>query len=134
MNMDAPEFFAILGFPVRVLGRAPLVLRYLWGANANILLPSSYARERYGPSYKLRPWLLLDARDLEPLERLINEGSDDEVLDFRSAQLAIGSSTAVVVSIWLGLHSYRPGADRNPGIALSISRCYHAYVEFTQRC
>ena len=97
--MEAPEFFALLGFPVRVLGRAPLLLRYIWGAKANILAPSAYARERYGPSYKLRPWFLLDARDLEALERLINEGSYAEVLDFRTAQLSIGSSTAVVVSI-----------------------------------
>ena len=97
--MDAPEFFAFLGFPVRVIGRAPLLCRYIWGASANILSTSDYARERIGPSYKWRPWLLLDARDLEPLERLINEGTDEEVLDFRSSQLAIGSSTAVVGSL-----------------------------------
>lgn len=101
--MDAPEFFALLGFLVRILGRAPFFLRYAWGANANVFAPSAYARDRYGPSYKLRPWLLIDSRDLEALERLINEGSDTEVLDFRTSQLAIGSSTAVVVSSLLGL-------------------------------
>ena len=99
--MDAPDVFAILGFPVRILGRAPLFLRYVWGANANIFSRSGYAKERYGPSYRLRPWLLLDARDLEPIERLINEGFDKEILDFRSSQLAIGSSTAVVVSTFV---------------------------------
>lgn len=96
--MDAPEVFAIIGFPARVAGRLPLLLRYIWGANANIFAPSGYAIERFGPSARFRPWLLLDAAELEPIERLINEGTDEEVLNFRNAQLAMGSSTAVVVS------------------------------------
>ena len=96
--MDAPEVFAFIGFPARVAGRLPLLLRYIWGANANVFAVSAYAVERFGPSARFRPWLLLDAKELEPIERLINEGTDEEVLDFRSSQLAVGSSTAVVVS------------------------------------
>ena len=106
--MEASEFFAMVGFPVRILGRAPLFLRYAWGAKANMLSPSGYAEERFGSSCRLRPWLLLDVRDLEPIERLINEGTDEEILSFRSAQLALGSSTAVVVSSCVRLSSNVP--------------------------
>ena len=103
-RMDAPEVFAIIGFPARLAGRVPLLLRYIWGANANVFSLSGYAIERWGPSARFRPWLLLDAGDLEPIERLINEGTDEEVLNFRGAQLAIGSSTAVVVRIGIALY------------------------------
>lgn len=60
---------------------------------------SDYAYERYGPTYRLRPWLRLDIAELEQIERLINDDdNDEEVLQFRQAQLASGGMTTVVVS------------------------------------
>lgn len=97
--MEPPEVFSMLGFPARLAGRLPLFARYIWGASTNVLGPSTYALQRFGPSYRFRPWLVLDAGNLEPIERLINAGSDQDLLAFRNAQLAGGASIAVVGSL-----------------------------------
>ena len=96
--MNAEEVFAIIGLPARYAGRLPLLLRYIWGAQANLLAPSGYAFERWGPSYRWKPWLVIDAVELDAIERLINGGTDEDVTNFRSAQLANGAGIAVVVS------------------------------------
>ncbi|EMD88101.1 hypothetical protein COCC4DRAFT_145495 [Bipolaris maydis ATCC 48331] len=83
------EIWSALGLPARAAARLLLAPRYLingfsrlreWNDNA-------WARTRYGPSYRYRLWLLFDARDLEVLEHIINQGTDKEVLELREAKL-----------------------------------------------
>lgn len=83
-----PELFSALGSPARVLGRIPLIFRYL--ANGVALVGGTgneYAYSRYGPGYRLRPWLLFDTAELEVIERLINDGKDEDVTGYRTMQL-----------------------------------------------
>lgn len=89
------EVFSAIGFGARVLGRVPLLVRYLWAGKT--LHPNAYVAERYGPSWRWRPWLLCDAGELEVIERLINQGSDESLHAFRAAQLGTAGSTGVVV-------------------------------------
>lgn len=103
--MEISELFALIGFPARLAGRLPLFLRYTY-ANSNVLAPSTYSLERWGPSYRWRPWLVFDAAELEALERLMNEGADAELMDFKNSQIASGGGTAIVVS--------RPGHSGPP--------------------
>lgn len=88
------EIFSALGFPARVLGRLPLLFRYAFNAGSK---PSSYGLDRYGPSYRFRLWLRLDAIDLESIEMLINYGSDANLEAFRASHLATAGTTSVVV-------------------------------------
>ena len=97
--MEAAEVFSMLGFPARLAGRFPLWARYIWGMHSNILAPSTYALQRFGPSYRFRPWLILDASQLEPIEHMINNGTDSEILAFRNAHVASNAGTAVVGSL-----------------------------------
>lgn len=90
------EVFSALGFPARVLGRLPLVFRYVLNPRDS---PSSYGLERYGPSYRFRLWLRLDALELESIEMLINHGSDANIEAFRASHLAIAGTTSVVVRV-----------------------------------
>ena len=98
-KMDSgPEIFSMLGSPARVLGRVPLVFRYLSeGSTVFHPKPSEYALQRYGPNYRFRLWLFFDIGELEAMERLINEGSDEDVFAFRRLHLASGATTTVVV-------------------------------------
>lgn len=89
------EIFSALGFPARVLGRLPLLFRYAFNVGGK---PSSYGLDRYGPSYRFRLWLRLDAIDLESIETLINYGSDENLEAFRASHLATAGTTSVVVS------------------------------------
>lgn len=89
------ELFSAIGFSARVLGRVPLLVRYLWAGKA--LHPSAYVAERYGPSWRWRPWLLCDTGELEAMERLINLAPDESLHAFRSSHLGTASSTGVVV-------------------------------------
>ena len=89
----------MLGSPARLAGRLPLFSRYIWGVRSDVFAPNAYASRRFGPSYRFRPWLLLDASQLEPIERLINEGTDEEALAFKKAQIASLAGTAVVGSL-----------------------------------
>ncbi|KAK3678446.1 hypothetical protein LTR78_001743 [Recurvomyces mirabilis] len=97
--MDGSEVFAMLGFPVRILGRLPLSARYAFGPPSSLLNTSEYATQRYGQSYRFRPWLRFDIHELEKIERLVNHGSDEEVLKFRQTQLSSGGTTTVVGSL-----------------------------------
>ena len=94
--MESPELFALLGFPARLLGRLSLLLRYIWSSHFSTT--RQYAFQRFGSSYRFRPWLLLDMEGLESMEQMIDHGSDEELLSFRAAHVTTGSSTAVVVS------------------------------------
>lgn len=93
------EIWSALGLPARAAARLLLAPRYLingfsrlreWNDNA-------WARTRYGPSYRYRLWLLFDARDLEVLEHIINQGTDKEVLELREAKLEQFRLVALVV-------------------------------------
>ncbi|TKA75342.1 hypothetical protein B0A55_05569 [Friedmanniomyces simplex] len=97
--MEAIEFFSMLGFPARLAGRMPVIARYLTGPPKALTSTSKYARERYGKTFKYRLWLSLDIAELEQLEQLINDRSDEEVLQFRHAQLASGGMNTVVGSL-----------------------------------
>ncbi|KAF2454513.1 hypothetical protein BDY21DRAFT_291230 [Lineolata rhizophorae] len=81
------EIFAILGAPARLVARLPLLSRTLFNGFSNPWPKTSYARTRYGPLYKLRPWLIFDVRELEGLEELINTATDKQLLAFRKSQL-----------------------------------------------
>jgi hypothetical protein len=93
-NSSMTEVFSAIGFPARVLGRIPLLFRYAFSVGSK---PSSYGLDRYGPSYKYRLWMRLDAMDLESIEMLINYGSDTDIEAFRASNLATMGTTSVVV-------------------------------------
>ncbi|KAK5704807.1 hypothetical protein LTR17_021571 [Elasticomyces elasticus] len=98
--MEPIEVLSMLGFPARLAGRMPVVARYLCGPPKALKSTSKYALERYGWTYQYRLWLRLDILELQQIERLINdESNDDEVLQFRQAQLASGGMNTVVGSL-----------------------------------
>ncbi|KAK4897389.1 hypothetical protein LTR27_004909 [Elasticomyces elasticus] len=98
--MEPIEVLSMLGFPARLAGRMPVVARYLCGPPKTLKSTDKYALARYGPTIIYRPWLRLDMLELEQIERLINDDSnDDEVLQFRQAQLASGGMNTVVGSL-----------------------------------
>ncbi len=88
----------MLGYPARAAGRFPVIVRYIWGGRSTLNAADVYVSQRFHGTISRRRWLLLDAAELELIERLINEGSDEEVFSFRRAQLESGASTTVVVS------------------------------------
>ncbi|RAR13714.1 hypothetical protein DDE83_002899 [Stemphylium lycopersici] len=87
--MDTAEVFSALGTPARTAARILLAPRYIINGFAPLRgwTNHTYAFARYGPSYRWRVWLLFDIQDLEDLERLINEGTDEDVLHMREAKL-----------------------------------------------
>ncbi|KAK5747266.1 hypothetical protein LTR17_000401 [Elasticomyces elasticus] len=96
--MEPIEVLSMLGFPARLAGRMPVVARYLCGPPKALKSTSKYALERYGWTYQYRLWLRLDILELQQIERLINdESNDNEVLQFRQAQLASGGMNTVVL-------------------------------------
>ena len=95
--MDATELCCLIGFPARALGRLPLCTRYIFQPLHLRNRSNEYMRQRYHGSFTWRPWLSADIVELEKLEYLINQGSEDEILQFRNAQLASGAMTTVVV-------------------------------------
>ena len=92
------ELFSAIGAPARIAGRVPLVARYISSGFSTLRGSSSYATARFGMSYRWRPWLLLDIKDLETLEELINAGSDMQIAAFRTSQLSACGMIAIVVS------------------------------------
>ncbi|KAK6438773.1 hypothetical protein LTR95_005021 [Oleoguttula sp. CCFEE 5521] len=89
------ELFSAFGYPARLIGRLPLLPRYLW-AGSSLSANNDYVLQRYGATYKLRPWLLLDTHELEVIERLLNQGSDIDIVAFRTAHLLTASNLTVV--------------------------------------
>lgn len=100
--MSAAEVFSALGTPARTAARVLLAPRYIFNGFAPLRAWNSnaYARARYGPSYKLRTWLLFDCRELEVLEKILNHGSDEDVLRMREAKLEQFKLVALVVCTW----------------------------------
>ena len=92
------EPFSAIGAPARIAGRVPLVARYISGGFFTLRGSSSYATARFGKSYRWRPWLPLDIKDLETLEELINTGSDMQIAAFRTSQLSVCGMIAIIVS------------------------------------
>ena len=99
--MDTAEVFSALGTPARAAARILLAPRYIINGFAPLRgwTNHPYALARYGPSYRWRVWLLFDIQDLENLERLINEGMDEDVLHMREAKLEQFKLVALVVCI-----------------------------------
>ncbi|EDU44299.1 hypothetical protein PtrSN002B_007055 [Pyrenophora tritici-repentis] len=87
--MSTAEVFSALGTPARTAARVLLAPRYIFNGFAPLRVwnANAYAQARYGPLYKYRLWLLFDCRDLEVLEKILNEGSDDDVLRMREAKM-----------------------------------------------
>lgn len=77
------EIFAIIGAPARVVGRLPLFSRQIWNGFSSPWPRTDYAETRYRKGYKWRPWLLFDVTELEIIEELINNGSDEKILAHR---------------------------------------------------
>ena len=98
MTDSVIEIFSLLGTPARILGRLPFVTRYIWNGPSRPWRNNEYARTRYGEHYRWRPWLLFDVQDLRVVERLINDGTDQKVLEFHRSQLRNSQNVAVVVS------------------------------------
>jgi hypothetical protein len=95
---DVMEIFAFLGAPARMLGRLPLISRYIWSGFSRPWYSHPYAEARWGRSYRWRVWLLFDMLELQMIEELINDASDKRVEDFRKHQLESLNMVSVVVS------------------------------------
>lgn len=101
ISMDSTtEIACILGAPARLGARVLFLPRYLFEGPAVLQQWSQneYARARFGPSYRWRLWLLFDVKQAEMYEKLINGGSDDEILCMRESQLEQFRLVALVVS------------------------------------
>ncbi|KAL6711037.1 hypothetical protein ACN47E_006912 [Coniothyrium glycines] len=87
--VENAELLSALGAPARAAARALLMPRYALDAFGPVRRwrRNAYARQRFGSSYLWRVWLMYDARDLEVMENLINEGSDDQLLKLREDKL-----------------------------------------------
>jgi hypothetical protein len=99
--MERAEVLSALGIPARMGGRILFLPRYIsdgfsairhWHLN-------EYARQRYGDDFYWRIWLLLDIKQLEAIERLINAGSDAEIMKLRETQLESIRLVALVVRL-----------------------------------
>ncbi|KAF2467371.1 uncharacterized protein BDR25DRAFT_183327, partial [Lindgomyces ingoldianus] len=90
------ELFSLLGFPARVAGRALLAFRYISGRVSTVRVKSEYAERRFGKSVRWRPWLMIDVKELEALEELINRGSDAQVESWRVSQLSVCGMIAII--------------------------------------
>ena len=97
--MSAAEVFSALGTPARTAARILLAPRYIFNGFAQLRAwnQNAYAQARYGPSYIWRLWLLFDCRELEVLENILNQGSDEDVLRMREAKLEQFKLVALVV-------------------------------------
>jgi hypothetical protein len=93
------DLITIIGAPARFAARALLFLSYLLNGYATLNRWSNnrYARTRFGPNYMYRPWLLFDIAELKQIERLVNDGSDDDLLKLRDSQLGVSQLVAIVV-------------------------------------
>ncbi|KAF2623768.1 hypothetical protein BU25DRAFT_349395 [Macroventuria anomochaeta] len=97
--MDLIEIANVLGSPARFCVRVLLLPIYLLTDSAAWFAPparTKYARNRYGPSFRWRFWLSFDIRGLEALEKLINTGSDEDILRMRDSRLDSSRLIALV--------------------------------------
>jgi hypothetical protein len=97
--MDVSEVLSALGLPARMGGRILFLPRYCLDGFSAIhhWHQNDYARQRYGDNFYWRIWLLLDIKQLEAIERLINDGRDDELLKMRETQVESIRLVALVV-------------------------------------
>lgn len=99
LTMMQHDLFNIVGAPARLGARILLFDRYLLDGYATLRQWSNnrYARTRFGPHYGWRPWLLFDVDELKRIERLVNDGSDDDLLKLRDSQLSVFQLVAIVI-------------------------------------
>ncbi|KAF2732646.1 hypothetical protein EJ04DRAFT_440636 [Polyplosphaeria fusca] len=90
------EFFSLLGFPARLAGRGLLAFRYVSNRGATAQVVSDYGDKRFGKSVRYRPWLMIDVKELEELEELINDGTDTQVESWRVSQLSVCGMIAII--------------------------------------
>ncbi|QDS73268.1 hypothetical protein FKW77_004733 [Venturia effusa] len=86
----------------RLLGRLPLVTRYIWNGFSRTWHNHEYARHRFGLRYLSKPWLLFDVEELEIVEELINRADDKKVMMFRRHQLDAFQMVAIVGALVAG--------------------------------
>ncbi|KAF2108806.1 hypothetical protein BDV96DRAFT_503734 [Lophiotrema nucula] len=90
------ELFSFLGFPARVAGRALLAFRYVSNRGATAKVTGDYAELRFGRTVRWRPWLMIDVKELEETEELINRGTDAQVESWRVSQLSVCGMIAII--------------------------------------
>lgn len=97
---EVAELLSCLGTPARAAARALLVPRYALDGLGPVRswTSNSYARTRFGDSYRWRIWLMYDVRALEDMEKMINSGSDKQLLKLREDKLETFWFVALVVS------------------------------------
>lgn len=113
--MELGELLSALGTPARLGARILFIPRYLVHGFESLRRwrHNTYARTRFGATFVWRVWLLFDVAKLEALEVLLNEGSDEEVLNMRDTRLESFWTVALVVCIsllfciWIQLKSMR---------------------------
>lgn len=109
-NSVAVEILGLVGFPARIVGRFPLLARFLGSSIYNPWPERDYAEARYGPRYRWRFWLVLDVKDLKKAEDLLNHGNDSDLMAFQQAQLRVFQMIAIIVSpFFLSSYSSRIG-------------------------
>jgi hypothetical protein len=111
--VELAELLSALGTPARAGARSLLIPRYCldgfgplrsWSRN-------EYAFHRFGKSFRWRIWLMYDIKDLQTLEKLINEGSDDQLLKLREDKLETFWFVALVVGApFYRLYEFVPSA------------------------
>jgi hypothetical protein len=98
-SIETVEIFSAIGTPARLSARTLFLPRYCLDNFTSLRAwpRNKYARERFGPTFRWRLWLLFDCKELEELEVLINSGSDDELWKMRDTQLESFRLVALVV-------------------------------------
>ncbi|KAF2856639.1 hypothetical protein T440DRAFT_549993 [Plenodomus tracheiphilus IPT5] len=98
--MGPLDIFGVLHAPARLACRLLLSPKYFFrGVKPSEWRRDEYARIRYGTNYKWKPWLLFDIDELERVEQIVREASDDEILRLRNSQLDVTKLVAVVAAL-----------------------------------
>jgi hypothetical protein len=98
-SVETVKIFSAIGTPARLSARTLFLPRYCLDNFTSLRAwpRNKYARERFGPTFRWRLWLLFDCKELEELEVLINSGSDEELWKMRDTQLESFRLVALVV-------------------------------------
>ncbi|KAF2178739.1 hypothetical protein K469DRAFT_675265 [Zopfia rhizophila CBS 207.26] len=88
LNEDFTMIFSLIGSPARITARVLLSSRYVFASRGRYSFwkYNEYAKARFGPRYRWMLWLSFDISNLERLESLINEGSDDDLIKLQDSQ------------------------------------------------
>ncbi|KAK5163158.1 uncharacterized protein LTR77_010942 [Saxophila tyrrhenica] len=119
--MDMVEFFSLLGLPARLAGRALLISRYVSNRGSTARITTDYAEKRYGKSVRWKPWLMIDVKELEETQDLINHGTDAQVESWRISQLSVCGMIAIIVGGTV--HELLRTSDTDKGQGGLISSC-----------